>query len=760
MRNCFLESTLGGIDMKFQVRLNLQLLLLLSIVVSPQVSAQLLEEIVVTAQKREQNLQDVGISVTALSGAQMEALGFNTSQELIQQVPGLQMNSYNPGFTVFNLRGISQNNFQDHLEAPVAVYADDVYLGSMNALNMQMFDLAATEVLRGPQGTLFGRNATGGLIHFRSRKATEDELNGYFKASYGERDDRVFEGAVGGAFNDSVRARIAGRMQKTDGYVKAGNDFRTGLPATGRDGGENDGFVVRGNLQIDLSEKTLLDLQIQHTEDNDVGSGQYVIRFTTADRSGDPPTLLGIAEGPILTGDVHRHFSNESDVGYNREATNYTANLKHEFANDMELQYVGAYVDLEKDAKEDAAGGLFFFPAEYIVDYEQWSHELRLSGSTDRTRWLTGLYFLDVEFDGFLQSGGVGSIGDPTGLGPQFTDMDSKNWSVFGEAEFDFTDDLTLIAGFRWSEDDKEIDFVTSTLDFTNGCPGDPDRATAPPCPDGTVVFASASHLAGTPYAGDDQIDYGDWAGRLQLNYKFGDTLLYAAFNRGIKGGSWSLSDSVTPEDFLHDEETLLSYELGYKSTLLDGKARLNASVYHYDYDDYQSFSLLNVQAQITNTDATSYGGEVEFTYAPNEHWNINLGVAVIDSEIDFVPGVRPGSGVTDVNLPQAPDVSFNWLLSYNTDVAAGNLTLQFDGNWNADQFMEASSAPVSKQESYALLNARTTYAIGDWELSFWARNLLNEEFLIYNLDFAVFGFDFEMYGPPRQVGGALTYRF
>ena len=196
MRNYF-QPTPGENDMKFQVRTNLQLLLLLSIFVSPQISAQLLEEVVVTAQKREQSLQDVGISVTAFSGEQMEALGLNTSQELIQQVPGLQMNSYNPGFTAFNLRGISQNNFQDHLEAPVAVYVDDVYLGSMNALNIQMFDMAATEVLRGPQGTLFGRNATGGLIHFRSNKATEDELNGYFKASYGERDDRVFEGAVG-----------------------------------------------------------------------------------------------------------------------------------------------------------------------------------------------------------------------------------------------------------------------------------------------------------------------------------------------------------------------------------------------------------------------------------------------------------------------------------------------------------------------------------------------------------------------------------
>ena len=120
--------------------------------------AAILEEVIITAQKREQNMQDVGISVTAFSGDQTEALGFNTTQDVIAQVPGLQMQSFTPAFTTFNLRGISQNNFQDNLEAPVAVYLDDVYIGSMNAVNMQMFDMANTEVLRGPQGTLYARS--------------------------------------------------------------------------------------------------------------------------------------------------------------------------------------------------------------------------------------------------------------------------------------------------------------------------------------------------------------------------------------------------------------------------------------------------------------------------------------------------------------------------------------------------------------------------------------------------------------------------
>ncbi|MBT6798752.1 MAG: TonB-dependent receptor plug domain-containing protein, partial [Porticoccaceae bacterium] len=224
-------------------------------------NAAVLDEVIVTATKRGQSAQDVGISVTALSGEQTEALGLHTTQEIIQQIPGLQVQSFTPGFTTFNLRGISQNNFQDNLEAPVAVYVDDIYFGSMNAVNMQMFDMAATEVLRGPQGTLFGRNATGGLIHFRTRKADEDEFNGYAKASFGERNNNVVEGAVGGALSDSVRGRIAGRWEQADGYVEAGSVAAgvlgpTGFTATGSDAIGADGFVLRGNLQIDISDRT------------------------------------------------------------------------------------------------------------------------------------------------------------------------------------------------------------------------------------------------------------------------------------------------------------------------------------------------------------------------------------------------------------------------------------------------------------------------------------------------------------------------
>jgi len=174
--------------------------------------AAVLEEITVTAQKREESLQDVGISVTAFSGDQLKNLGITSTTDITQQVPGLQLFTYTPSFTIFSLRGVSQNNFQDNLEAPVAVYMDGAYIASMNAIGMQIFDMERVEVLRGPQGTLFGRNTTGGLLHYLSRGADDEQWNGYLEGSIAEFDKHSVETAVGGGNTDGVRVLpVAGK---------------------------------------------------------------------------------------------------------------------------------------------------------------------------------------------------------------------------------------------------------------------------------------------------------------------------------------------------------------------------------------------------------------------------------------------------------------------------------------------------------------------------------------------------------------------
>ncbi len=185
------------------------------------VNAAILEEVTVTAQKREQSLQDVGLSISAFSGQQLDALGLNNTTEISQQIPGLQVSQFSPNITMFNLRGISQANFQDNLEAPIAVFVDDAYIGSMNALSGMLFDIKRVEVLRGPQGTLFGRNATGGAIQYFSNAADDDEFNGYINVEVANFSRRSVETAFGGSFSENVRGRVAARWEEADGYIKA-----------------------------------------------------------------------------------------------------------------------------------------------------------------------------------------------------------------------------------------------------------------------------------------------------------------------------------------------------------------------------------------------------------------------------------------------------------------------------------------------------------------------------------------------------------
>ena len=203
-----MKNTINNRSARYSQNLSVSVL---TIAMAAATEAAVLEEVVITAQKREQNLQDVGVSVTAYSGDQMKALGVTNTTEITEQIAGLQMTSFSPNLVTFNIRGVSQNNFTDNNEAPVAVYIDDAYVASMNAISGQLFDIDRVEVLRGPQGTLFGGNATGGVIHYVTRGARDEEFNGYIEGTYSDYSKYSIEGAVGGSISDSVRFRIAGR---------------------------------------------------------------------------------------------------------------------------------------------------------------------------------------------------------------------------------------------------------------------------------------------------------------------------------------------------------------------------------------------------------------------------------------------------------------------------------------------------------------------------------------------------------------------
>ena len=526
--------------------------------------------------------------------------------------------------------------------------------------------------------------------------------------------------------------------------VEFGEPFFGG---NGKNSNGADGFALRTNLQMDVGEDTTFDLTIAHSEDNDAPIGQWIVFLTDVDANG-----LGVEVGAPITGDVHKHGGSEVsagglDTGLDREGTSITGRITMQLTDNIELVSVTNWMDMDKSHREDGGGGLIEFGFMTIADYKQWSQEIRLSGDGEGFRWQVGGYYLDMTNDTLAVVSGPIVTGFAQGIIDGFAKVESTNWSLFGQVEYDFSDTLTVIGGFRWSQDDKNIDFFNvarSGMDV----------------PDGTVLF-DLDALAVGEFADVPNIKYGDYATRLQLNWQANEeTLVFASYNRGIKGGNWSPNAFVDIAEFKHKEETLHAYELGIKTSFAEGKARLNATAFYYDYKDYQAFSLTNLTPQVTNSDATNKGGEIELFLLPTDNWDIILGASFIDSNIDQAPGAAPGSFILDAELPSAPGYSFNYLVRYNMDMLEGNVALQLDGVFNDQQFLESHNGGSSIQGSYGMANASISYSSGDsaWDISVWVKNLTDEEVAIYSLDIG--GFVIRQYNPPRQFGLTATYNW
>ncbi len=740
---------------------------------SGSLAAEVFEEIVVTAQKKEESAQDISVSVTAFSGDQLKALGLNDTTEITQQVPGLQVNAWSPNVTIFNLRGISQNNFQDNLEAPVAVYMDDAYMGSLNGISGQLFDIKRTEILRGPQGTLFGRNATGGLVHYISQGADSDELNGYVEVGAASYNRRSVEMAVGGGLADNVRGRLAARWEEADGYIE-------GLIPGASDIGGADGYAIRGNLQVDFSDKLMGDFWLKYSEDNKVPTGGYAFENCPFASNGVDCLVdqygRSLKEPGTAAGDVHKHLGNIA--GYlDRDVTIAQAKFNYDLSDDVEMVSITNYTALDKDYLEDGDA----LPDDIVIlqttaEYRQWSQELRFSGSSDNMRWQAGGFYLDIGIDEFSPIAGAPALygilvtdrapgADLTGLGTGYPGdafagattlhnwkLDSTNWSVFGQFEFDLTDDLMLTTGLRWSQDDKDMDFVLAYADDYNPTP--------------IVVDTDEEFDAQVPNA--TTVDYGDWAGRIALDYHASDDLLiFGSINRGIKGGNFtaSIGDNITAANFQHGEEVLYSYEVGFKADLPDSAMRINGTAFYYDYNDYQAFSLAGGAPLVENSDASVYGGELELVWMPGNNWDFNFGLSYLETEVDQVtgPGVFgvPSDPILNAEMPNAPKFSFNYLARYNWDVSGGNVAAQLDGVWNDDQYLELTNGPGTIQKAYNVTNARLSFTSADekYSVAAFVKNVFDEEYKAYTLDLGSLGVT-SYYAPPVTYGASFKYNW
>jgi iron complex outermembrane recepter protein len=733
---------------------------LLSLALLPFIAnAAVLEEVTVTAQKREQNIQDVGIAITAFSGEQMRTLGYANAQQIAALAPGVSTVQPNGEANyALAIRGAANSDFVANQESPVSLYVDEVYVSQMSGAGFALFDMERVEILRGPQGTLFGRNATGGLAHYITVKPSQ-EFGGYGQVTIGEHDQVKFQGAVGGGISDTVSARASISTHHNSGYVEnrldPGNDLNNANDYTGRvqllfEPNDDVSFLVNGRYSLQQIRTGFFE-NVSGSLDavgNGVKEKNDCANFTNFNGYCD-------ADGDNFAGDFDK-------LGFNDlETYGISGTLKWSFSNGMELTSISDYQSVERDYIEDSDASPFedfhFF---LTTDAEQFSQELRLSGETDNYKWVTGFYYLNIDsadsngaeigLEGLVPltdpaSGFIG--GDVSGLDSPYA-QEKTSWSIFGQIEYAFSDALTLIGGFRWIDEEVDFDYVSNFVLFPR---------------DGTLERGGNPNVLANIGGFTGKYDEGLWSAKVELDWRPNDDwLTYVSWNRGVKGGGFNAPLDVAADprgqgQFGFQEEQVDAFEVGFKASLADGLARLNVAAYYNDYKDFQAFTILGLATNVVSApDADSIGFEAELTLNPLDGLDILLGVGYNDMEITLADG----SKTTSI---QSPEWNWGGLARYQWAAMNGTMAIQGDFHTRSKHFHSISKAEAVTQGSYHVVNARLSWTTADekWEVAVFADNLTDEEYVVQSFDVAgAFGWIEEYYGRPRWVGGSINYNF
>lgn len=691
----------------------------------------ILRPIIVTAQKREQNLQDVGISITAFSGDQLSRLAVSNPIELVNFVPGLEVSGAAGGTSnSFSIRGVTQNAFASNLESPVAVYSDDSYLTLNSIVNASLFDIERVEVLRGPQGTLFGRNATGGLVHYISARPTS-EFTGFTTLLLGQDGRRRVEAAVSGPISDKVLGRLSGVFNRDDGLIR--NEI-------GPNAFQTDEYSVRAQLLFQPADNISALFKILHSDQDDAKGGYaHVVAFDGQYAGPGDVDFFGYrdADGDPFTGSFDFPFFNRNEI------TDLTATINYD-SGDFAFTSVTNYQDILTAYGEDSdvsPNSVYHFVRENRVD--QFSQEFRLGYSGTNWELLLGAYYLNI--DGVYSTDQFGDVFfGPGAVEVAVAEQETTTWAVFGQADISLDEKWSLTLGLRYNNDEKSLTYSTSNI-FDAGGFGE--------------------------FSISDTFSEDDFSAKAQINYRPRDNwLLYAGYNRGIKSGGFNFPLFAFGFDTLDDfrdglrfkGEVLNSYEAGLKASL-GRSTTVNASVFYYDYKDFQAFSFDGLATRILNVDSEHYGAELEVFSNPLRGLDIILGVSLLEAEVRGVPLAVSDGTETPVFSPSA---TLNGLVSYTWPAPAflgGDLSIQLDGSWKDNHTFNLTAPPVLREPAYALFNARAGYrsASDRWEAAIFVKNLTDKYYRAYSFDTSPdFGALEDVPGIPRWVGGSLTYRW
>ena len=735
-------------------------------------------EILVTAQRREQRLQDVGVSATVLAGTELNNLNITNATDITRAVPNLKFNAYSSTQVVFNVRGVSQNDYGDQQEPPVAVYQDDSYASSINTASFPVFDLARVEALRGPQGTLFGRNATGGAVQFISNQPGK-QFGGYVSGTFGRYNQTILEGALTAPLGEHAGLRIAGIYNRDDGYIKH-------LVPGFKDIGANNHWAVRGILALEPSTEFKARVTLRYakaSKERQAGLYSSEPACPNAQFQGEflnPATTcaywVGFGVGAPGPGTAATGFRNDAitpsrggDPWATQETspsyvdrTLFGATLRLDYAlGALDLTSISDYQKLTKlyteggDASPDL--GVVFFQG---ADSYQLSQELRLAAKLGSNYLVVGAYgmIIDGDFTGKFASPFYGY--DPSVAFSQRT----ESIAFFVQDEFQITDQLKAIGGIRYWRDNKRGAYIGTEPSTGVGVNFSPAGAYF-------TSFGGPAQTAGVLVNGASANPTFDGVTlRAELDFKPDpDTLIYASFNRGSKSGGFTFSTGTPFAGFEaaflngipYRPETLNAYEVGLKLKP-SRSTTFNLAAFYYDYKNYQAFAQVGPIQSVINLPAKVKGIEAEFALRPTDGLTLQLGVSFLDSKVSniLLPDLTT---IAEHDLPQAPGASGNALVRYEFPVGRGMASLQADALFTGSFCFTVLCAPVEREKAYHVENARIGFALdgGRLEIAAYVNNVFNRAYRSYAFDSSLFaGVVAGVYARPRTWGITAKLRF
>jgi len=714
-----------------------------------------LEEVVVTARKRTESLQDVGFSVSALSKSEIEGQFARDITDLANISPNIVIDdtAQGPGgVAAIFIRGVGVADVEKNFDPAVAVVVDNMFIGSNAGSLLRSIDLESMEVLRGPQGTLFGRNTIGGAINITRSKPT-GELGGKLRVGYEDYDAFYADGIVNFGVSDNFAVKLSAAIRdQGEGYYQ--NDF------VGRDVGRNDYQSIGVNFLWTPTDSLEIEYTGQFEEtDQDtpplLNNAQprhlfcaaygYCAPSLSSTITGDRYKTASVGYAPPDPGDAIIAVSTpdqatEVDMAATFDADTHIIEARWQLSDSLQLDYIfGSYESDETIISNWDGTPEFLYGTTRPATYEQTTHEVRLSfDNGGPINAIVGAYLWDSEYEiplrswvGFVVPGAILDI-------LQRTRQESESQAIFADVDWQLSDKLTLNFGGRYTKDDKDTDQYGA-------------------------VIATASE------------SWNEFTPRASLRYQFNDGLMaYATYSSGYRAGGFngrvgSYIEAVEP----YDPETVDNYELGFKYQSDDNRFRFNGSVFYMLYDEKQEELQLPAEGDdgstgqktvVTNaSEATIWGVELETQAVLGEGLTLRANIGFLDSEYDDFQYTDAFTGETvdlsSLEFRRAPDVTGTVDLTYEWELASGRAWVRGAYHYLGEHWVNVTNAPELQNDAQNLIDASINFEINNWKFSVFGRNLADEDGYTHGYDVAGL-WSYSSARPPRTYGFEAMYNF